>query len=197
MTALEEFSANAPGNHAQWILLRSTSAADKKDHFRHRLQCKVYNFHGSNNRLQDKVRSTKPETINSVSYCSLNNMLKYNFSSFAQLQNVRLILSEIHDYEIHIILKKQLEWMHHEQQPSSGMGALALEEFCISPNRSFSIILQKEGSQSIICTNQKGKQDLDKIGSILKSHGYTVSENRCISDIVSTKGRQFTLIFRK
>lgn len=108
-----------------------------------------------------------------------------------------MVLSEIHDYEIHTLLKKQLKWMHPEEQPNSGMGALALEEFCISPNRSYSIILEKEGSQSIICMNQKGKQDLDKIGGILKSHGYIVSENRCISDIVSTKGRQFTLIFRK
>jgi hypothetical protein len=77
MTALEEFSSNAPSNHAHWILLQSTSAADKKDHFRHRLQCKVFNFHGSNNRLQDKVRSTKPGITNSVCfYCSLKK-LKY------------------------------------------------------------------------------------------------------------------------
>jgi hypothetical protein len=108
------------------------------------------------------------------------------------MQSVRLVLCDMQDLVIHVLLKHHLARMHQQQAPT---GTLESNEFHISPNTSSSMIIEKDGSRSIICVAPKDEQNLDTIGSILKSHGFSVSEIRFISNIVANKDQSVTVMY--
>jgi hypothetical protein len=111
---------------------------------------------------------------------------------FYLMQSVRLVLSDMQDLVIHVLLKHHLARMHQQQAPTD---TLASNEFHISPNTSSSMIIEKDSFRSIICVAQKGEQNLETIRSILKSHGFCVSEMRFISNIVANEDQSVTVMY--
>lgn len=103
-----------------------------------------------------------------------------------------MLLSDMQEVVIHVLLKNHLARMHEQQAPTS---TLESNEFHISPNTSSLMIIEKDGSRSIICVAGNSEQNLEKIGSILKSHGFRVSEKRYISNIVTNNDQSFTVLY--
>jgi hypothetical protein len=93
---------------------------------------------------------------------------------------------------IHVLLKNYLARMNEQEAPTR---PLESNEFQISPNSSSSMIIERDGSKSIIFVAPNGEQNLEKIGSILKSHGFRVSEKRYISNIVTNNDQSFTVLY--